>query len=81
VLVLDDLHWADKPTLLLLKHLVSQGQGVRALIIATYRESDLGRGQTPPGRDLSTRSTARADAAPLATNRPRSETGQRAGIS
>ncbi len=43
VLVLDDLHWADKPTLLLLKHAVSQGQGVRVLIIATYRESDLAR--------------------------------------
>jgi hypothetical protein len=43
VLVLDDLHWADKPTLLLLKHLVSEGQGMRALIIATYRESDLTR--------------------------------------
>jgi DNA-binding SARP family transcriptional activator len=44
VLVLDDLHWADKPTLQLLKHLVSQGQGLRGLIIATYRESDLARG-------------------------------------
>jgi class 3 adenylate cyclase/tetratricopeptide (TPR) repeat protein len=44
VLVLDDLHWADKPTLLLLKRVVSEGQGLRALIIATYRESDLGRG-------------------------------------
>jgi tetratricopeptide (TPR) repeat protein len=29
---------------LLLKHLVSEGQGLRALIIATYRESDLTRG-------------------------------------
>ena len=38
VLVLDDLHWADKPTLLLLKHVVSQGQGMRGLIIATYRD-------------------------------------------
>jgi len=44
MLVLDDLHWADKPTLLLLKHVVSQGQGLRALIVATYRESDLARG-------------------------------------
>jgi class 3 adenylate cyclase len=44
VLILDDLHWADKPTLLLLKHLMSQGQGLRALMIATYRESDLSRG-------------------------------------
>jgi class 3 adenylate cyclase len=44
VLVLDDLHWADKPTLLLLKHVVSRGQGMHTLIIGTYRESDLSRG-------------------------------------
>ena len=44
VIVLDDLHWADKPTLLLLKHLVSEGQGMHCLIIAAYRESDLARG-------------------------------------
>jgi class 3 adenylate cyclase/tetratricopeptide (TPR) repeat protein len=44
VLVLDDLHWADKPTLLLLRHITSQGEDLRALIIATYRESDLARG-------------------------------------
>jgi tetratricopeptide (TPR) repeat protein len=44
VLLLDDLHWADKPTVLLLKHLLVEGQGVRALIIGTYRDSDLRRG-------------------------------------
>jgi class 3 adenylate cyclase/tetratricopeptide (TPR) repeat protein len=44
VLVLDDLHWADKPTLLLLKHVLIEGQGARALIIGTYRDSDLHRG-------------------------------------
>src|SRR5262249_30269363 len=44
LLVLDDLHSGYKPTLQLLKHVVSQGQGLRALIIATYRESDLARG-------------------------------------
>jgi class 3 adenylate cyclase len=44
VLVLDDLHWADKPTLQLLKHVASQGQGIRALVVGTYRESDLVQG-------------------------------------
>ncbi len=44
VLLLDDLHWADKPTLLLLKHVVAHGADARALLIATYRESDLDRG-------------------------------------
>jgi class 3 adenylate cyclase len=43
VLVLDDLHWADKATLVLLKHVVSRGYGMRVLIIGTYRESDLAR--------------------------------------
>jgi tetratricopeptide (TPR) repeat protein len=44
VLVLDDLHWADKPTLLLLKHVLAHGQGLRALVLGTYRDSDLHRG-------------------------------------
>src|SRR6202030_2461901 len=39
---LDDLHWADKPTLLLLKHLVASHSVARLLIIATYRDTDLG---------------------------------------
>ena len=43
-LLLDDLHWTDKPTLHLLKHLLTHGSGLRALIIGTYRESDIGRG-------------------------------------
>jgi class 3 adenylate cyclase len=44
VLLLDDLHWADKPTLQLLKHVMTRGRDLRALIIGTYRESDIGRG-------------------------------------
>ena len=43
VVVLDDLHWADKPSLLLLKHVLVEGQGIRALIIGTYRDSELHR--------------------------------------
>jgi class 3 adenylate cyclase/tetratricopeptide (TPR) repeat protein len=41
VLVLDDLHWADKPTVLLLRHLVSTLPSTRVLLLGTYRESDL----------------------------------------
>jgi class 3 adenylate cyclase len=44
VLVLDDLHWADKPSVLLLKHVLTEGNDVRVLIIGTYRDSDLERG-------------------------------------
>jgi class 3 adenylate cyclase len=43
VLIVDDLHWADKPTLMLLRHLILEARGARALIIGTYRDSDLDR--------------------------------------
>ena len=45
VLVLDDLHWASKPVLLLLRHVlraaVAHGDGVRLLVLATYRDTEL----------------------------------------
>jgi FXSXX-COOH protein len=43
VLVLDDLHWADKPTLLLLRHLIRSTSPVSLLIVACYRDVDLRR--------------------------------------
>jgi class 3 adenylate cyclase len=48
VLILDDLHWAAKPTLLLLKHVLrfqpSIGEAQpRLLLIGTYRDSELDR--------------------------------------
>ena len=43
VLVLDDLHWADKPSLLLLRHLIRSGHGGSLLLLGTYRETDLDR--------------------------------------
>jgi class 3 adenylate cyclase len=44
VIVLDDLHWADKPTLLLLRHVVATPGTLRVLVIGTYRATDLGTG-------------------------------------
>src|SRR5438445_452306 len=44
LLVLDDLHWAAKPSLLLLRHLVRAGGSMSLLIVATYRDSDVHRG-------------------------------------
>ena len=41
VLVFDDLHWADRPTLQLLRHLVRAPQPPRALLLGTYREAEL----------------------------------------
>ncbi|MFZ0715018.1 BTAD domain-containing putative transcriptional regulator, partial [Mycobacterium sp.] len=43
VLVLDDLHWAAKPTLLLLRHLLRFGDRARVEIVGTYRSTDLDR--------------------------------------
>jgi DNA-binding SARP family transcriptional activator len=44
VLVFDDLHWADRPTLQLVKHLVRAPQPRRALIVGTYRDAELEAG-------------------------------------
>ena len=43
LLVLDDLHWADKSSLLLLRHLVRSDRPAALLVVATYRETDLAR--------------------------------------
>ena len=43
VLVLDDLHWAGAPELLLLKHIIRSVEAMSLLIIATYRDTDLTR--------------------------------------
>jgi len=40
VMILDDLHWADRPTLQLLRHVASHRPG-HVLILGTYRETDL----------------------------------------
>ncbi|GAC1442557.1 MAG: hypothetical protein NVS3B26_17250 [Mycobacteriales bacterium] len=38
VVVLDDVHWADKPSLQLLRHLLSNTSSARLLILGTYRD-------------------------------------------
>jgi len=37
LLVLDDVHWADQPSLLLLRHLARELREVRLLVLATHR--------------------------------------------
>ena len=39
VLVLDDLHRADKATLMLLKHIVRSPEASHLLLVGTYRET------------------------------------------
>jgi class 3 adenylate cyclase len=41
VLVLDDLQWADKGSLLLLRHLTAADRATRVLVLGTYRDSEL----------------------------------------
>jgi class 3 adenylate cyclase len=43
VLVLDDLHWADKPSLLLLQFLARELRGARLMVLSTYRDVELRR--------------------------------------
>ena len=40
LLVVEDLHWAEQPTLLLLRHVVRAAEGVPLLIVATYRTTE-----------------------------------------
>ena len=42
LLVVDDLHWAAKPTLLLLRHVLRFSEPLRVLIVGTYRDTELG---------------------------------------
>jgi tetratricopeptide (TPR) repeat protein len=44
VVVLDDLHWADKPSLLLLQFLAREIADSRLLVIGTYRDVEVSRG-------------------------------------
>ncbi|MGH9004783.1 MAG: ATP-binding protein, partial [Acidimicrobiia bacterium] len=43
LLVLDDLQWAAKPTLLLLRHIARSAEPMRVLMLGTYRDTETGR--------------------------------------
>ena len=45
LLVLDDLHWADEPTMLLVQHLAERAADVGVLIVGLYRDSELDAGR------------------------------------
>ncbi len=44
LLVLDNLHWADRPSLLLLEFLAREMADARLLVLGTYRESEISAG-------------------------------------
>ena len=40
MLVLDDLHWSDKPSLMLLEFVARELASSRVMLIGTYRDMD-----------------------------------------
>jgi DNA-binding SARP family transcriptional activator len=63
LLVLDDLHWADELSLLLLRHLLRADAPARLLVLATYRDTEPGR--SPLLADVVTGLARRPDVARL----------------
>ena len=49
LLVLDDLHWADGPTIQLLRHVIGSDTRLRLCVVGTYRDSELGAGHPLAG--------------------------------
>ena len=43
LVVLDDLQWADQPTLLLLRHVLRRAEGARLLVVGTFRADEPNR--------------------------------------
>jgi hypothetical protein len=43
VMILEDLHWAAAPTLLLLRHLIRDRGRARLMIVATFRDTEISR--------------------------------------
>ncbi|HEY5639294.1 MAG TPA: protein kinase [Dehalococcoidia bacterium] len=43
VIALDDLHWADKPTLMMLQHIAREVARMPVLIVGNYRDTDINR--------------------------------------
>jgi predicted ATPase len=41
LLVLEDLHWADESTMLLLQHIVQRLHEIPVLLVGTYRDTEL----------------------------------------
>jgi predicted ATPase len=67
VLHLDDLHWADEPSLLLLQHLAQRTARDRLLMLGTYRDVELDR--THPLSEVTARSVTLASGACVSRRR------------
>ena len=60
VLAVEDLHWADEPTLLFLRYLLRDPELERLLVVGTYRDDELGAGRRGLIDRLAPRTPARA---------------------
>ena len=58
VLIIDDLQWAARPTILLLRHLLQAPPTMSLLVIATYRDTEVAPGQLLAGALAELRRTA-----------------------
>jgi hypothetical protein len=74
IVILDDLHWADRPSLRLLSFVARELRSTRALVVGTYRDTDVGVGHpllevigdlAGTGAHLTLRGLAEADIAEL----------------
>jgi DNA-binding SARP family transcriptional activator len=45
LLILDDIHWADEPTMLLIAHIAERLAGMPVLIVGLYRDNELDAGR------------------------------------
>ena len=70
VLVLDDLHWADKPTLLMLRQMVRAADESPLLIVATIRDTERPDGAGGHARAAAPRALLRPDRADAGSTRP-----------
>jgi tetratricopeptide (TPR) repeat protein len=52
LLILEDLHWADAPTALLLRHVLRRAETSRLLVVATLDDRQLRRNDPPAGLRL-----------------------------
>ncbi len=64
VLVLEDLHWADMPSLVLLQFLVRHARTAPVLVVATYRDVEIGK--THPLSTILGELASRGERMPLA---------------
>src|SRR5262245_21074362 len=47
LVILDDLHWADQDSLLLLEHVAREARTARLLVVGTYRDAEMRRHEAP----------------------------------